>query len=143
MSRFADPAATESLPLPGGCQCPGSPHAEDVWVYRTELGEGEEQRAGAYGWASTNGSYFDWEAARDKLIEIASVRWNVIGSDGAEMPLRVATIRLLDEPTRDAMARAVDTAQSKYRAPLPNASAARSPKRRAAGSRTPRATKGA
>lgn len=124
MSRFANPAATESLTLPGGCQCPGAPHAEDVWVYRTELGEGEEQRAGAYGWTVGNGTYFDWEAARDKLIEIASVRWNVVDEAGP-VPLTVARIRLLDGETRTAMAAAVDAAQDAYREKrLPNLPAA-------------------
>lgn len=124
MSRFANPVATDSLTLPGGCQCPGTPHESDVWVYRTELGDGEEQRAGAYGWTVGNGTYFDWEAARDKLIEIASVRWNVV-NDAGPVALSVANIKLLDEPTRQAMAKAVDDAQNAYRnSRLPNPPAA-------------------
>jgi hypothetical protein len=138
MSRFANPSASDVLELPGGCQCPGKPHDADRWVYRTELGEGEEKRAGAYGWASTNGSYFDWEAARDKLIEIASIRWNLVDEQNDPVPCRVATVRLLDEDTRDAMAKAVDDAVARFRAESPpNASAVRSPKRsRVNGSRT-------
>lgn len=123
--RFADPGATDTLNLPGGCLCPGTPHATDTWTYRLELGDGEEQRAGAYGWASTNGAYFDWEAARDKLIEIASVRWNLIDDEGP-VPLRVDRIRLLNDATRNEMASAVDKAQTDYRAKLPNGSAASS-----------------
>lgn len=140
--RFADTTATDVLELPGGCQCPGTPHDADRWVYRLELGDAEEKRAGAFGWATTNGSYFDWEAARDKLIEIASVRWNILDEQGDPVPLRVSAIRLLDEATRDAMAEAVDAAQSRFRAPPPNASAAPSPKpSRRSGGRTRTATK--
>ena len=124
MSRFANPAATDTLDLPGGCQCPGTPHDVDRWTYRTELGDGEEQRAGAYGWTVGGGVYFDWEAARDKLIEIASIRWNVL-NDAGPVPLNVGSIKLLDEPTRQAMAKAIDDAQTAYRqAKLPNPSAA-------------------
>lgn len=127
MTRFADPTATDTLTLPGGCQCPGTPHEADVWVYRTELGDGDEQRAGSFGWSAGGGAYFDWEAARDKLIEIATVRWNVVGEGGAPVPVNVASVRLLDTETRQLMAAAVDTAQEAYRrARSPNPSAAQS-----------------
>lgn len=137
MSRFADPTRTATLDL-GECRCPGTPHERDEYVYRTELGDAEEGRAGAYGWASTAGRFFDWAAARAMLVaEIAGISWNLTGNDGEPVPMRAETAILLDDATLSAMARAVDDAQTAFRSPLPNASAA--PSRatsRASGSRT-------
>ena len=127
MSRFADPTAIETLSL-GPCQCPGTPHEEDVVIYRTELGDGEETAAGAAGWAATNGKYFDWEAARSKLLATGVMRWNLLGPSGELMPVTPTAMALLDATTRAAIGAAIDTAQAKARGdPLPNASAARSP----------------
>lgn len=126
LSRFANPNRTDVLPL-GPCQCPGTPHTEgDIAVYRLELGSGEESRAGAYGWSITNGVYFDWEAARSKLIEIGVVRWNLLGPDGEPMPVTVISAGLLDEKTRNAIAAKLDEVTSP---PLPKASKRRSPRR--------------
>lgn len=142
MSRFADPSATAVLVLPGGCQCPGSPHEADEWTYRTELGDSEQKRAAIAGF-DLDTAKVDWIAAQDKLIEVASVRWNLVDDDGDPVELSVATIRLLDQATRDAMAEAVDAAVTASQKPLPNASAARSPSSsRASGGRTRTARKG-
>lgn len=162
MSRFADPTATDVLPLPVvtgvdgkgqpilgvGCSCPPgkdgtAPHAQDVWVYRTELGDSIEKRAGAFGWAQTGGAYYDWVAAQDKLLELASVSWNLTDEQGEPVPINTHTIARLDEHTREAMARVVDEAQSKYRAAsLPNPSAEpSSPSTLGSTSRTPRRKK--
>ena len=126
MSRFADPTATAVLDL-GECRCPGTPHDRDEYVYRTQLGDAEEGRTGAYGWATTGNRFFDWAAARAYLIaEVAGVSWNFMdtGPDAlVPVPMRVETAALLDEQTLNAMAQAVDAAQSGYRATLPNASA--------------------
>jgi hypothetical protein len=99
MRRFANPNLTVDLSL-GPCQCPEQPHDEDIAVLRAELGAGEEGRVGAYGWSAANMQYFDWEAARSKLIEIGVVRWNLRDDDGP-VPVNVTTAGLLDEATRD------------------------------------------
>ncbi len=124
LSRFANPNRTDVLSL-GPCQCPGKPHEQDEAVYRLELGGGEEARAGAFGWASTGGSYFDWEAARSKLIEIGVVRWNLLNDEGEPMPATAATAGLLDQETRDLIATKLDEVTARN-GPLPNASSARS-----------------
>jgi hypothetical protein len=137
MSRFADASAIETLTL-GPCQCPGTPHEEDVVIYRTALGAGEEDAAGAAGWAATNGKYFDWEAARSKLLATGVLRWNLLGPSGELMPVTPTAMALLDSVTRAAIGGVIDAAQTKARGdPLPNASAARSRAgSRASGSRT-------
>lgn len=134
-SRFANPNRTDVLSL-GPCQCPGAPHETgDFVIYRLELGSGEESRAGAYGWSVTNAAYFDWEAARSKLIEIGVVRWNLLGPDGQEMAVTADNAALLDAETRDLIAAKLDEVTSP--APLPNGSGARSrTTRRASASRT-------
>ena len=139
-SRFANPNRVDTLPL-GPCQCPGTPHeAGDFAVYRMELGAGEEGRAGAYGWSMTGGAFFDWEAARSKLIEVGVVRWNLLGPDGERMDVTVANAALLDAATRDLITAKLDEVTTP--APLPNASGARSrTTRRASASRTPKVPK--
>lgn len=141
MSRFADPSATAVLVLPGGCQCPGSPHDADEWVYRTELGDSEQKRAAMAGF-TLGSDAVDWIAAQDALIVVAGVRWNLLDDDGDPVPFTLNAVRLLDMATRDAMAEAVDDAVSATQKPLPNASAARSPSSsRASGGRTRTARK--
>ncbi len=127
LSRFANPARTARLNL-GACQCPETPHAEGDWVdHRLEFGSGELERIGAYGMARGEGG-FDFGAATDKLIEVGVVRWNLLGPDGEEVPVSVASISLLDAATRSTISEAIDKAiPDKARAtPLPNASGARS-----------------
>ena len=141
MSRFADPSATDVLELPGGCQCPGSPHDADEWTYRTELGDSEQKRAALAGF-ELGSEKVDWIAAQDALIVVAGVRWNLVDEDGEPVPFTLNAVRLLDMATRDAMAEAVDKAVSATQKPLPNASAARLPSSsQASGGRTPKARK--
>ena len=133
MSRFADPRRTDTLALPGGCQCPGTPHERDEWVYRTELGGSEYARAVA---SAKRGDEIDETAFQEVLLEVASVSWNLTGDDGP-VPLTLDAIRLLDVTTRAAIIEALDNALSTTVAPSPNVSAA--PSRngsRASGSRT-------
>ncbi|MEO5965224.1 MAG: hypothetical protein ABIR11_07140 [Candidatus Limnocylindrales bacterium] len=103
VSRFANPNLTEDLRFE--CRCPGAPHETDIVVVRQELGAGEEARAGAAGWAATNGEYFDWEAATDKLISIGVVRWTFLDSAGEPMPVTPRSASLLDEEVRQALAK--------------------------------------
>ncbi len=134
MSRFADPRRTATLALPGGCQCPGSPHEDDEWTYRTELGNSEILQAGARAMLPEGG--VNVIAMQDVLLEVASVRWNLVDDAGA-VPADAAHFRLLDETTRNAMLAALDEATAKTVAPVPNASGARSPNgSRASASRT-------
>lgn len=123
-SRFANPNRTDILPL-GPCECPGTPHEQDEVIYRLELGAGEEERAGAYGWAATGYEYFDSAAARAKLIEIGVVRWNLLGPDGEPMPVNARSAALLDESTQTLIAAKLDEVTTRA-APLPNGSGARS-----------------
>lgn len=120
MSRFADPSRTKIVPI-GPCDCPGTPHAGgDVATVRLEFGYqalGEIGSAGAL-------AFGDFTASRRKLIELGVVSWNLIGPDGKEWPPNEANIALLDEPTIDALASALDEAVEMARRALPNASGA-------------------
>lgn len=75
MGRFAEPTL-ERLVLPGGCQCPGTPHAEDeVWI-RRRLGASALARVGR---AALEGAVqMDPFADRRRLALEAIVRWNVV-----------------------------------------------------------------
>ncbi len=143
MSRFADPRRTATLVLPGGCQCPGSPHADDEWTYRTELGDSEIKQAGARAATNEPGDLgINVILMQDLLLEVASVRWNLVDEAGA-VPLDAKHLRLLDAGTRDAMLTALDEATSRTLSPPPNRSAARSRNgSRASGSQTRTPTKG-
>lgn len=123
-SRFANPNRTDVLDL-GPCGCPGTPHESDQVVYRVELGAGEEERAGAYGWSVAGWQYFDSAAARCKLVEIGVVRWNLLGPDGEAMPVNARSAALLDEATLDLITAKLNEVTAKPE-PLPKASAARS-----------------
>lgn len=46
MSRFIDRTATVRYVLPGGCQCPGTPHTEDWIDFRSEIGIADVIAAG-------------------------------------------------------------------------------------------------
>jgi hypothetical protein len=122
MSRFADPRRTATLALPGGCQCPGSPHEADEWTYRTELGGSEYARAVAQ---ARRGEDIDEAVFQDALVEAASVSWNLV-DDAGPVPLTLASIKLLDVETRTTIISTLDDALSMTVAPPPNASAARS-----------------
>jgi hypothetical protein len=140
-SRFADPNRTDVLPL-GPCQCPGTPHeAGDQVVYRQELGAGEMERVGVWGWAATGYQYYDSAAARCKLIEIGVVRWNLLGPDGQAMDVTVANAALLDDETQTLIAAKLDEVTAPRK--LPKGSGGRSPNgHRANGSPTRRASRG-
>lgn len=120
-SRFANPNRTDVLSL-GPCQCPGTPHEQDEYVHRVELGAGEEQRAGDYGWAEGGYSTFLGSAAQNRLIEIAGIRWNLLGPEGEEMPLTAHSASLLDEETRTLILERLDSLTAGK--PLPKASSA-------------------
>lgn len=140
-SRFANPNRTDVLPL-GPCQCPGTPHDDgDFAVYRQELGAGELERAGAYGWAAADYQYYDSAAARCKLIEIGVVRWNLLGPDGEEMPVNARSAALLDEATQSLIATRLDEVTKPRK--LPKGSGGRSANGRVAKpSHTPRGSRG-
>lgn len=136
-SRFANPNRTDVLSL-GPCQCPGEPHADgDQVVYRVELGAGEEERAGTYGWSTTGWQYFDSAAARSKLVEIGVVRWNMLGPDGEDMAVTARNAALLDDATLALITAKLDEVTADNRRPLPNESGAPSrASTRASASRT-------
>lgn len=120
-SRFANPNRTDVLSL-GSCQCPGTPHEQDEVVYRLELGAGEEERAGTYGWSVTGWTYFDSAAARAKLVEIGVVRWNLLGPEGEEMAVNAHNAALLDESTLDLITKKLDEVTEAKERVLPKAS---------------------
>jgi hypothetical protein len=141
VSRFANPNRTDVLVL-GPCKCPdrrlevkpfkgpdlrtrdrGTPHEQDEVVYRLELGAGEEERAGTYGWSVTGWQYFDSAAARAKLVEIGVVRWNLLGPDGEPMPVTVRSAALLDDETLGLITAKLDEVTARGD-PLPNGSGA-------------------
>lgn len=103
MSRFANPEAVDTLDL-GPCQCgPKSGHDRDEWVHRTEIGAGERGSAAAYGFQITNQTYYDFVAMKRKLIEIATVSWNLVDDDGKPVVPSVWNIGLLDDAALTAM----------------------------------------
>lgn len=109
MSRFANPEAVDTLDL-GPCQCgPKSEHDRDEWVHRTELGAGEEASAAAYGFQITNQTYYDFTAMKRKLIELATVSWNLVDEKGQPVAPSVANITLLDGDALRAMIERIDT----------------------------------
>ena len=84
MSRFANPAATGVLTLPGGCQCPGTPHGSDWIRMRAELGGAD------YLVVRTEGSI--------AALLILAVEWNLLGHDGSAAPIdRDHVSRLFDD----------------------------------------------
>jgi hypothetical protein len=84
MSRFANPAATDLLTLPGGCQCPGEPHGSDWIRMRTELGAHDYLRV------RTEGSIV--------ALLILAVEWNLLDHDGSTAPINLGTCgRLFDD----------------------------------------------
>lgn len=121
MSRFANPENTALLTLPGECQCPGKPHESDWIKMRTSLGGRDVVRL----------------AAGDSVaaIKLLATEWNLLDDDGQPAPLDAEHIELLFSENfhtvDDWIEEHVDVG------PLPNASAAPSPKSsRGSGSRT-------
>lgn len=104
--RFADATATATLILPGGCQCPGTPHEHDEWVYRTEPTGSDLSRARVE--ATARDGRVDLVLAQDVLMAALSVSWNLVGKEGEAVPLTRLAISTLDVETRNAMVLAVD-----------------------------------
>lgn len=141
--RFADPNATKTVPLPGPCTCPGTPHdPHDTATYRTQLGAGERQSSTTAGFGPT--SRYDWEAANSELLAVAVTSWTLQDETGDTMPITFEVMhRRLDSATRQALLDVVAEAhRDQLKAEvglLPKASAA--PSRGSSqgnGSRTPR-----
>lgn len=143
ISRVADPDATETVTLPGGCRCPGAPHVDgDTATFRTELGAGERNSVRVAGWQATGMDYYDFEAANNALIALAVTDWTLLSDVRCEhiiqigskkqplhgeyepIPITRKVAALLDEPTRIALLSAIDAAADRYQARLPNASGA-------------------
>lgn len=153
LGRVADPDATETLTLPGGCRCPGAPHADgDAAIYRTQLGAGERNAIKAAGWQAADMEYYDWEAANDAAIAKAVTSWTILTAEpcwhagkphGKNEPLPISrkSAALLDEPTRVALLEAIDGAAAAYQARLPNASGAPSADSQQASASPNRATR--
>lgn len=129
--RIADPEATDTVPLPGPCSCPGQPHERDTATFRTELGGGERLSFGIAGFGESDGSYFDWEAAESQMLATAVVSWTLQDKNGDPLPINFTSMhRRLDRASRKAIATAVNDAHKDQIAAeakqLPNASGARS-----------------
>lgn len=73
MSRFANPAATGRFVLPGGCQCPGSPHEEDFIDLRTQLGTADIIA-------------LDGVDSVEQIVYLAT-GWNLLDDDGTDAAL--------------------------------------------------------
>ncbi|MFZ9979545.1 MAG: hypothetical protein ACO3HN_06335 [Opitutales bacterium] len=80
MSRFIDRTATVRYVLPGGCQCPGTPHTEDWIDFRSEIGIADIVAA-----SQTNG---DALAGLERVIS----DWNLLLPSGDAAPVSRATI---------------------------------------------------
>jgi hypothetical protein len=122
--RAADPNATKELTLPGGCRCPGAPHAADVATIRTQLGHGEEGAISVAGWMATGGVYYSQPAAKAMFIAIGVRSWNLLAADGKPLPITTVGANLLDAETFEFLAAELDQAMTDSRKPLPNPSAA-------------------
>jgi hypothetical protein len=125
MSRFADPAATQSVTL-GPCECPGTPHGQDEAVVRWQLGASALARVGAAELSSSRGDvYASWR----QLIVEATVSWNLqteYEGKVVAVPVTAATVAELDEATLTTLATAIDEA-IQAKGVLPNGSGAPSP----------------
>lgn len=123
MGRFTDLARTATLVLPGGCQCPGTPHEADEWTYRVEA-SGTELRRARLG-ATDSAGRVDVALGEDILLAELSLSWNLLDDEGAGVPLTRGAIGRLDVETHNAMIEAIESATTAA-VPLPNRSAVRS-----------------
>jgi hypothetical protein len=142
VSRFADPSKVQTVPL-GACQCPGTPHEQDEATVRYDLSASALGRIGAAQLAVGS----DFYAPYRRLIVEAVVAWNLqVLHDGkpVTVPIVPATVEELDEPTIDALGKAIDDLiQSK--GSVPNDSGAplpASPQESASPTQTPTPTPG-
>lgn len=143
MSRFVETATAEFI-FPGGCQCPGKPHEQDVAVVRTQLGASAKARVGR---AELEGAVrLDPLAAHRQLVLEAVESWNLLrqveGENEGEqlivaVPINEATIELLDE----SLVPLAEFIDEHTRGSPPNASGAPSRESsRGSASRTPKRT---
>lgn len=142
--RFADPSATDTIEV--ACPCPGTPHEVDRITHRTELGSGEIESAGAFGWqrglAAAGTAWYDSAAALSMLIRTAVVRWTFVDASGEPLPITVRAAELLPETLRDRLREATNDAQAwEADGPDPNVSGAPSPSTSRASASRPRATR--
>lgn len=125
LGRLADPRATTTDELPGGCRCPGTPHGVDTVTYRTELGSGERNSIRVAGWAATDYAYYDFEAANDAAIAKTVVDWTLIGPTKERVEISRQTASLLDETTRVFILERINAAFEAFiQVSLPNGSGA-------------------
>lgn len=87
MSRFASPTRTGTYTFPNGCQCPGSPHDNDVMELRTELGAIEMAQLEVF--ATLGG------AGGIKTVALLLVSWNLLDDDGKPAPATEQQVGLL------------------------------------------------
>lgn len=142
--RFADPNAVDTFEV--ACPCPGTPHEVDRVTHRTQLGSGEIESAGAFGWqrglASAGVAWYDSAAALSMLIHTAVVRWTFTDADAEPLPVTVRAAELLPESIRDRLRAVTNDAQSwEQDGPDPNSSGAPSPNTSRASASRPRATR--
>lgn len=146
IGRFADEHATTTIDFPGGCRCPGTPHAVDQAVIRTELGDGEIKAVITAGLQATGMEYLDWEAGNDYAIARFTLSWNLLMPGPVEKgkptvipaPITAKMASLLDEASRQVLLKAINEWREKQGVALPKASGEPSPaSSRAKGSRTP------
>jgi hypothetical protein len=130
MSRFADPAAVDTFEV--ACPCPGMPHEQDTITHRTELGSGELESIGQYGWQRGNAQdfgFYDEAAAMSLLITKAVTHWTLVGPDGKAMPVTIRNAELLPGTIRSELRERLESAANwddKEDGQVPNASGARS-----------------
>jgi hypothetical protein len=104
--RFADPAAVDTFEV--ACPCPGMPHEVDTITHRTELGSGELESVGQYGWqrgSAQDFGFYDESAAMSMLIVKAVTHWTLVDGvdkDGkpAPRPVTIRTAELLPSSIR-------------------------------------------
>lgn len=131
LGRIADPDAVATIDLPGGCRCPGRPHAVDKATYRTELGGGIEEAVRSAGFAAGEGLFFDQSAANDVTLARAVVSWTILSGKPCQhpgkphkasepVPINRDTVSNLDLPTRHAILDAITEAWDAYKGRLPN-----------------------
>ena len=115
MSRAADPFATTTGTLPGGCQCPGAPHEADTAVIRWSLGASALARIGR---AELDGAVnLDPMAGYRQTVVETIESWNLLwlapAEDGKErkpvpIPITPATVAELDVDTLKFLAETAD-----------------------------------
>lgn len=104
MSRFADPAKVEVVPL-GVCQCPGTPHEQDEATIRWDISGSALARIGR---AEIEGAVRMDPLASYRQIALETLAsWNLI--DGASVAaINPATIAELDVDTLKVIAEEAD-----------------------------------